>query len=367
MTAPNRNRFHALCPYFAMFPESFAEVWVDRLTMPGQVVLDPFCGRGTTPFQSLLMRRRVIGCDINPVAYCVTRAKTNGVSAQAVRKRLSDLESRYVSMEWHRGRKNTPTFFRMAYSPRTLQQLLYLRETLNWKRHRTDCMIAALVLGSLHGESNRSPSYLSNQMPRTISTKPNYSVRFWQRHGYKAPQRDVFELLRDMISFRYQSQLPCGDAEIHNDDMRNLPTVLGPHRNIRCVITSPPYFDVTDFEEDQWLRLWFLGGPPCPTRNRLSRDDRHESAGKYWSFIADMWRMFGEVLAKEADIVIRIGTGRLSGDQLAHLLAACGQFSKRRTSLVSQEQTPLRRRQTDAFRPGSSGCRFEIDCHFRLH
>ena len=24
----------------------------------------------------------------------------------------------------------------------------------------------------------------------------------------------------------------------------------------------PPYLDVTHFEEDQWLRLWFLGGPP---------------------------------------------------------------------------------------------------------
>ena len=58
-----RNRFLSLCPYFAMFPESFAETWIERLTSPGQVVLDPFCGRGTTPFQAVLMNRRAIGVD----------------------------------------------------------------------------------------------------------------------------------------------------------------------------------------------------------------------------------------------------------------------------------------------------------------
>ena len=54
-------------------------------------------------------------------------------------------------------------------------------------------------------------------------------------------------------------------------DMRQLPWVAdqlpGP---IRLVVTSPPYLDVTNFEEDQWLRLWFLGGPPFPTRGRIS-------------------------------------------------------------------------------------------------
>lgn len=70
-----RHPFHAICPYFAMFPESFPERWIEELTEPGDVVLDPFCGRGTTPFQALLMGRHAIASDINPVAYCVTRAK----------------------------------------------------------------------------------------------------------------------------------------------------------------------------------------------------------------------------------------------------------------------------------------------------
>ena len=173
-----RHRFHSLCPYFAMFPESFAQYWIEALSKPSEVVLDPFSGRGTTPFQALLCGRQAIGNDINPVAFCLTRAKTNAPAAQSVKHRITWLQNRFVSKKWEEAAASMPRFFDYAYAPQTLRQLLYLRSTLSWRSSRVDCMLAGLVLGSLHGESERSPSYLSNQMPRTISTKPEYSVRF---------------------------------------------------------------------------------------------------------------------------------------------------------------------------------------------
>lgn len=366
MTAPTRNRFHSICPYFAMFPESFVEEWLCRLTTPGQIVLDPFCGRGTTPFQALLMGRRAIGCDVNPVAYCISRAKTQLVSPAAIRRRVTVLESGYDSKSWNKARRSMSPFFARAYDAETMRQLLYLRQKLNWRSTKLDCMITAILLGALHGESNKSPSYLSNQMPRTISTKPEYSIRFWDRRGFTPPKRDVFELLRRLVDFRFVSDLPMRSAEIVNEDMRSLPATLGTKRKIRCVITSPPYFDTTNFEEDQWLRLWFLGGPERPTQNRHSRDDRHGDAAKYWNFIADMWRSLGQVLAKEADVVVRIGTSRGEAEDLPRKLAECAKFTSRSVELVEQQISPIRRRQTDSFRPGSAGCRFEVDCHFRV-
>src|SRR2546425_560742 len=104
-TTDMRHRFHALCPYFAMFPETFVEKWVDRLTKRGDVVLDPFCGRGTAPFQALLMERNAVGCDINPVAYCVTSAKTNAPRASAVRRRITQLEKQFNARNWEGQRR----------------------------------------------------------------------------------------------------------------------------------------------------------------------------------------------------------------------------------------------------------------------
>ena len=362
-----RHRFHALCPYFAMFPETFAEKWIAELTRPGDVVIDPFCGRGTVPFQALLMGRRSIGVDTNQVAYCVSRAKTAAPRRESVKRRLRELEKIFAGGDWEAERRRLPPFFRRAYAPSTLRQILFLRERLDWKRRRTDCMLAAIALGALHGETETSQSYLSNQMPRTISTKPAYSIRFWESHGHVAPDRDAFSLLADRIDFRYRDDPPEGEAYVVNGDMRDLPR-LAPQLPVpvRAAITSPPYLDVTNFEEDQWLRLWFLGGPPYPTPRRVSPDDRHWSGRTYWPLIADMWRVLGSVVKAGGHVVVRIGATKLSPDQVRSSLVGAARVSPRHVRLVSWEVSEIQRRQTDAFRPGTSGCRLELDCHFQL-
>ncbi len=362
-----RHRLHALCPYFAMFPESFAQGWIEKLSKPGEIVLDPFSGRGTTAFQCMLMGRRPIACDVNDVAYCVTRAKTHAPRLDSLRRRITVLERSFQKTEWTEAKASMPEFFRHAYSSETLAQLLHLRSTLKWRTNNVDCMIAALLLGALHGESAKSSSYLSNQMPRTISTKPGYSVRFWLQRRLVAPQRNAFELLRKQASYRYESSPPQGDAWIFHRDMRQLSWAnIDLPQPIQLVVTSPPYLDVTNFEEDQWLRLWLLGGPPYPTRGRISRDDRHERPDAYWGFIADMWRMLGSVVANRGHVVIRIGARGMSPDEMSKKLLATSVFSHRPIRLLYQSCSALKGRQTDAFRPGSRGCRIELDCHFQF-
>lgn len=363
-----RNRFHALCPYFAMFPEEFARQWIEELTTQGDLVLDPFCGRGTTPFQALLCNREAMGCDINPVAYCVTRAKTNPPAAPILKARLTTLRKAFVSGHWDDEAAQLPVFFRHAYFPLTLSQLLFLRHSLRWRKSDIDCMLAALVLGALHGETGRSSNYLSNQMPRTISTKPAYSVKFWRQHGLVAPKRDVFSLIRDRIDFRYRSPTPQGRATVFCDDFRDLPFLMQQHGCLAdLVLTSPPYLDTTNFEEDQWLRAWFIGGTPFPRKTSRSRDDRCRSSGKYWRLIADFWRVAGRVVRPGGHVVLRIGGKRLKPDQIVNGLTEAGSFSRRKIRLVTWESSRLQRKQTTAFRPGAEGCAEEIDACFELN
>jgi hypothetical protein len=258
----------------------------------------------------------------------------------------------------------SPDFFRLAFSAATLNQLLFLRSTLKPAGDDTDCMIAALVLGALHGESS-SARYLSNQMPRTISTKPAYSVRFWQTRQLTPPNRDVFAVLRASIDFRYASPRPRRRATVLLKDMRELPRNI-PEGRARLIITSPPYLDTTSFEEDQWLRLWFLGGAGRPTKGVVSRDDRLHSQDAYWRLIADLWRTLGHLVAPEGHVVIRIAGRGLTSDDLRDGLEGTSCFNGRPTKLLRSETSPIERRQTDAFRPGSTGRRTELDCHFQL-
>ncbi len=350
-----------------MFPESFVEKWVSLLTEPGESVLDPFCGRGSTPFQALLMGRTAVASDINPVAYCVTKAKTNAPGVAAVRGRLTVLEAAYEPEAWTGAASVLPEFFHVCFASDTLKQILYLRNALSWRANPTDCMLGALILGVLHGESNKSPNYLSNQMPRTISTKPAYSVRWWRERGFVAPNRDCFELLRHAITFRYASKPLESTARMFNQDIRKLPyEAFKLRRKMRLAVTSPPYFNVTNFEEDQWLRLWFLGGPPHPTRKLISTDDRHERTPAYWDFICDMWRVLGFLMDTRSNVVIRLGARKLKPKQMVSRLQGTSRFAGRDVKLVTWETSPLKRRQTRAFRPGARGCTYEVDCHFAL-
>jgi DNA methylase len=362
-----RHRFHALCPYFAMFPESFAETWIERLSQPNEWVLDPFCGRGTAPFQALLMGRRAIANDINPVAFCVTRAKTNAPTESRLKRRLRELKASFSHGDWSESIQKLPPFFLHAYAGTTLTQLLHLQSQLRWRTSREDCMIAAIVLGALHGESQKSPYYLSNQMPRTISTKPEYSVRYWQRHGLVAPERDAFEVILQRIEYRYASEPTTDTATVVNGDFRGLSALMrGRKESVRLVVTSPPYLDTTSYEEDQWLRLWFLGEPPHPTYRKISRDDRHERPEHYWLLIADLWRVLGQIMAPDSNVVLRMGGRKLTTENIVAGLDAASLFSGRKVRLVSQEESLIAKRQTGSFRPGSTGCVREVDCHFHV-
>src|SRR5205823_4061464 len=141
----------------------------------------------------------------------------------------------------------------------TLLQILFLRGILRGAQCRTDRFVAALCLGHLHGESDRSSSFFSNQMSHTIAMKPAYAVRYWQQHGLTAPERDVFKILKDKAQFRLEGGCARRAGIVRRGDARNVARIFKDSRGqVSAVITSPPYLDVTNFEEDQWLRLWFL-------------------------------------------------------------------------------------------------------------
>ncbi len=370
LTGTRPHRLHAMCPYFAMFPATFAREQILAHSNPEETVLDPFSGRGTTVLESMLLNRHAVAFDINPVAACVTAAKGNVPQLAEVQARVSDLANDCQvadTADLDEERSELPKFFAHAFHRATLRELLFLRRRLNWRANRLDCYIAALVLGSLHGEMDRSSSYFSNQMPRTISPKPAYAIQYWKKHRLQAKQKHVFELLHQRAGFRMRDGRPRGAATTVMADARLASRILPDHaKKVSTIITSPPYLNVTSFEEDQWLRLWFLGGEPQPTYAKISKDDRHTSSERYWQFLADVWRGVAPLLKDSATIVCRIGGNSLTVDTIASNVLATVRGSLPSWSIYGDPNISLiKRRQTDSFRPGSIGCKFEVDLILR--
>jgi hypothetical protein len=332
--------------------------------------MDPFSGRGTTLLEALLNDRDAIACDVNPVAYCVSAAKAATPPLSRVIRELNRLEIDFIhcSRRIDEEMRTLPKFFAHAFHPDSLRTLLFLRSVLQWKRLPNHRFIAALVLGHLHGESNRSRNYLSNQMPHTISTKPRYSIHYWRKNNLKAPYRNVFELLVDRARYRLADGSPSRRGHMTMCDARRASDEFATsHGKVAAVITSPPYLDVTNFEEDQWLRLWFLGGPPEPSYGLVSHDDRHRSRTRYWEFLSEIWKGISPLLTRSAVLVCRIGARRMDSEEIEdRVFGSVLEVWARSGLLASPVVTSLKNRQTQILHPDSSGCREEIDLVFEL-
>ncbi|MBU4489723.1 MAG: site-specific DNA-methyltransferase [Actinobacteria bacterium] len=70
---------HAIHRYSGKFIPQIARQAIEILTEPGDKVLDPYCGSGTTLLECALLSRHSIGIDLSPLAVMISRVKTTPV------------------------------------------------------------------------------------------------------------------------------------------------------------------------------------------------------------------------------------------------------------------------------------------------
>jgi hypothetical protein len=175
-------------------------------------------------------------------------------------------------------------------------------------------------------------------------------------------------MLRGKADFRLKDLPPCGTGQVKKSDAREVSDrFVSLEGQVSLVVTSPPYLNVTSYEEDQWLRLWFLGGAPRPTYGKVSTDDRHVDSEKYWEFLKDGWIGLAPLLKRKAKIVIRLGGIGIHGDEITtHLKASIRSAFPRARLDKPPTQSAIVRRQSLNFLPKSKGCKYELDYVFTV-
>lgn len=298
------DALNAVCPYYTMFPLEFPLGVLSRHAKRGDVVLDPFCGRGTTLFAARLRGHATWGIDSSPLAAALSDAKLRAANQDQVVR-----TARYILRQTRRADYRLPQgeFWKHAFHDVTLDQLCRLRSAL-----RQDCrsdarkILRAIVLGALHGPLTKSaPSYCSNQCPRTFAPKPAYAVRFWKDRKLAPPMVDVVDIVARRAD-RYLKDLPPrAQGNVVQGDCRREET-FGDRRRFDWVITSPPYYGMRTYIPDQWLRNWFLGGPArVDYSNRAQL--QHHSPEKFVAELRRVWSNAAIVCRPSARLVVRFG------------------------------------------------------------
>lgn len=295
-------RLNAICPYYTMFPLEFP--WgVLRDAKADDWVLDPFCGRGTSLYAARLRGLGAVGLDLNPVAVTLAAAKLKSTSHQAV----SSLCAKLLSDAGQPVDQPTGEFWNLAFHSSTLRQICLLRERLaNAGSDATTTILRALLLGVLHGPILKGPpSFLSNQMPRTYSSKPGSAVRYWKEQGEAPPKVDVMDVVRRRAIYTLSAVPPTTPGYVRRGDAV---TDIGRiDRRFKWIITSPPYYGMRTYTPDQWLRNWFLGGPPLVTYE-VPGDLQHTGEDVFIGSLAKVWRAAATKCEDGAQLVIRFGS-----------------------------------------------------------
>ena len=258
------HSMHTMCSYQGMFPAKVAHQFIQQYSRPGELVLDPFSGRGTTPLQARVEGRRAIANDLSPLAYVLSRAKTEPPSWDEANALVNELEKAFKANR--QGELDVSPDIRMLYHDNTLAQLCFIRERLVAKAittwNRAEFMLAGALAGIMHGGWRRdgTSQYLSISMPNTFSMSPTYVEKFIREKGLKKLDQDVFDRLRDKLARLYLDENAGESGFAHHLDAA---TLLNGEQleegSVDLVVTSPPYLQVVNYAQSNWIRLWLLG------------------------------------------------------------------------------------------------------------
>jgi DNA methylase len=247
--------------YRACFKPHLPRFFIERLTKPGDVVYDPFMGRGTTFIEAALLGRIPYGCDINPLSEILIRPRLTPPPIQEVKSRLEAIDlNRTVEV---------PEDLLVFYHFKTLQAITNLRNYLLDKADadgldNVDAWIRMVATNRLTGHS---PGFFSVY---TLPPNQAVSVASQRRINEKRQQTPPFRIVPEIILKKSRSllgKLTLPDRQVLQEiahqalmftgSCENTPII--PDESVALVATSPPFLDIVNYQTDNWLRSWFNG------------------------------------------------------------------------------------------------------------
>ncbi|UCF09022.1 MAG: hypothetical protein JSW28_04875 [Thermoplasmata archaeon] len=225
--SPNQYLTHWIYPYKGKYHPQMIRALLNVIgAQPGEVILDPFVGSGTTLLECQLLGIDSIGIDVSHVCTLISKVKTQSMDV------LEELED--VKEEVLNACRSTTLF---TFDESQEKQKGDLGQTLNNiedERVRNFYKAAELIAHSDKSRRKKKDFYGSFQ---TNVEKMLTSTR------------DYSELVEEL-------KLPLGKVRIDAGDARNLDLK---NESIDGIITSPPYSIALDYVKNDAHALSALG------------------------------------------------------------------------------------------------------------
>ncbi len=299
------NSLHYSNSYRGCYKPELPEYFISRYTKEGDVVADPFGGRGTTILQAALMNRIGISNDVNPLSEILAYPKVNPVTIEEIAQRLEEID---LTKKVDLSKEEDMSMF---YHKDTFRELINLRNYLKTHRDDVDRFIEMTAISRLHGHSNgffSTYSFPQFSVPKSSQIKINHT------RGLEPEYRDI----KSRILKKAKTTLKSGGVEelrkigkLHKfttNDSRNLKG--WEDESVDLVVTSPPFLNQVDYVTDNWIENWFCGIPQSTVEEGIVQTpDLH----LWTNFISDTLSELHRVLKKDGLVAMEVGEVKHQG------------------------------------------------------
>jgi hypothetical protein len=293
--------------YRACFKPQLPRFFIDRLTEPGDVVYDPFMGRGTTLVEAALTGRVPYGCDVNPLSAVLCAPRLRPPSLTQVQTALEAVDFSDAG--------EMPEELLVFYHADTLRQISALRKYLI-ERERTatltsvDRWIRMVAVNRLTGHSAGFFSVYT--LPPNQAVSPRSQAKINSRLNQSPPRRDVAglilsksrSLLRDVTPELRSRLVGLAESASIVTGVSSMTPSIG-DGSVALVVTSPPFLDVVDYKTDNWLRCWFSGFDASTVPVTLARQ-----TDEWKVFVTSTLTELRRVLRPDGHVAFEVGEVR---------------------------------------------------------
>jgi DNA modification methylase len=247
--------------YRACFKPQLPNYFIEKYTKEGDVVYDPFGGRGTTAIEAALMGRNIIQNDINPISEILS-------SGRLVIPTLSEIEQRLKSIKINPKLKSAIDLT-MFYEKQTFLEILSLKDYLIKKDKGSnldyiDKWIRMVATNRLTGHSSGFFSVYTFPPNQAISAESQIKIN--EKRKQIPEYRNTTEIILKKSRQLIKGLSPTETLNLKNASKKALylnkasdKTNEIKSNSVSLVVTSPPFLDIVQYKDDNWLRCWFNG------------------------------------------------------------------------------------------------------------
>lgn len=308
---------HGFHPYPAKFTPQIVNKFFNLYCKKGFSILDPFCGSGTTLVEGVLNGMASVGIDLNPIAYIISKAKSNYYSVseiQLIKDFISEIHSKM----------NNGLFSNNDHKINGIEIPDFPNRD-HWFQKNVSYELATLKnkIDSFQNKNVKTLLYCAFSKIIVKVSNQDSEVRYTAKNKNHL-DGIVYSSFVDTVSgylmaLNSKEHSIIAESEVHNGDtfevLKNLP-----ENNFDFVITSPPYINTFDYYLYHKQRMFWLGYDHRPVRqkeignhHRIDTKNFDIAKAEYIESMSQIMNELSRVSKPNSYFVMIIGDGIVEG------------------------------------------------------